>query len=93
MASIRKVKRIMKSRGTLEGAGVRLKRAIGFYHVPQLDPFLLLDDFPSNNPEDYLKCFPWHPRRGIETITYVLHVEVEYDGSMDNKGVIRAWPS
>ena len=90
MASIRKVKRIMKSRGTLEGAGVRLKRAFGYYHVPQLDPFLLLDDFHSNNPDDYIRGFPWHPHRGIETITYVLHGEVEHGDSMANRGVIRS---
>jgi redox-sensitive bicupin YhaK (pirin superfamily) len=90
MSSIRKIKRILKSKVTIEGAGVRLKRAFGFYHVPQLDPFLLLDDFHSNNPDDYLKGFPWHPHRGIETITYVLHGEVEHGDSMDNRGVIRS---
>jgi hypothetical protein len=90
MACTRKVKKIVKSRGTLEGAGVRLKRAFGYYHVPQLDPFLLLDDFHSNNPDDYLKGFPWHPHRGIETITYVLHGEVEHGDSMGNRGVIRS---
>ncbi|MGB9024238.1 MAG: pirin family protein [Candidatus Bathyarchaeia archaeon] len=90
MACTRKVKKIVKSRGTLEGAGVRLKRAFGHYHVPQLDPFLLLDDFHSNNPDDYLKGFPWHPHRGIETITYVLHGEVEHGDSMGNRGVIRS---
>lgn len=90
MACTRKVKKIVKSRGTLEGACVRLKRAFGHYHVPQLDPFLLLDDFHSNNPDDYLKGFPWHPHRGIETITYVLHGEVEHGDSMGNRGVIRS---
>jgi redox-sensitive bicupin YhaK (pirin superfamily) len=90
VTNIRKVKRIMKSKGTLEGAGVRLKRAFGYYHVPQLDPFLLLDDFHSNNPDDYIRGFPWHPHRGIETITYVLHGEVEHGDSMANRGVIRS---
>ena len=56
----------------MEGAGVRLKRAFGFNEAPLFDPFLLLDDFRSNNPADYLKGFPWHPHRGIETITYML---------------------
>lgn len=90
MSNIRRVKRILKSKATIEGAGVRLKRAFGFYHVPQLDPFLLLDDFHSNNPDDYVKGFPWHPHRGIETITYVLHGEVEHGDSMGSRGVIRS---
>jgi redox-sensitive bicupin YhaK (pirin superfamily) len=67
---------------------VYLKRAFGYQHVPQLDPFLLLDDFHSNNPDDYIKGFPWHPHRGIETITYVLHGKVEHSDSMGNKGII-----
>jgi len=90
VTSTRKVKRIVKSRSVIEGAGVRLKRAFGFYHVPQLDPFLLLDDFHSDDPDDYLRGFPWHPHRGIETITYVLHGEVEHGDSMGNRGVIRS---
>ena len=72
----------------MEGAGVRLKRAFGFYQVPLLDPFLLLDDFHSNHPDDYLKGFPWHPHRGIETITYVLYGKVEHGDSMENRGII-----
>jgi redox-sensitive bicupin YhaK (pirin superfamily) len=87
MAEIRRVDRIMKSTPTVEGAGVRLKRAFG-YDDPQLDPFLLLDDFHSENPEDYMPGFPWHPHRGIETITYMLHGEVAHGDSMGNKGVI-----
>ena len=71
-----------------EGAGVYLKRGFGFSQVPMFDPFLLFDDFHSDNPEHYLKGFPWHPHRGIETITYVLHGEVEHGDSMRNKGVI-----
>lgn len=67
---------------------MHLKRVFGYQHVPQLDPFLLLDDFHSNNPDDYIKGFPWHPHRGIETITYVLYGTVEHGDSMGNKGVI-----
>ncbi len=88
MADIRKIKKIFKSKPTVEGAGVHLRRAFGFYQVPLLDPFLLLDDFHSNNPADYLKGFPWHPHRGIETITYVLYGKVEHGDSMGNKGII-----
>jgi quercetin 2,3-dioxygenase len=84
----RQVKKILRSKPTLEGAGVRLKRAFGNALAPQMDPFLLLDDFHSNNPDDYVKGFPWHPHRGIETITYVLHGEVGHGDSMGNKGVI-----
>ncbi len=88
MSKTRKIKKIWKSRPTIEGAGVHLKRAFGFHEVPQLDPFLLLDDFHSSHPADYLAGFPWHPHRGIETITYVLHGEVEHGDSMGNKGII-----
>ncbi len=88
MPIIRKIKKLLKSTPTLEGAGVHLKRAFGNQHVPQLDPFLLLDDFHSSNPDDYLAGFPWHPHRGIETITYVLHGKVEHGDSMGNKGTI-----
>jgi len=88
MGRTRKIKKILKSRPTIEGAGVHLKRAFGYAHIPQLDPFLLLDDFHSNNPEDYIKGFPWHPHRGIETITYLLSGEVGHGDSMGNKGVI-----
>ncbi|MFX1255150.1 MAG: pirin family protein [Promethearchaeota archaeon] len=84
----RKIKRIMKSKPTMEGAGVRLKRAFGHNEASLLDPFLLLDDFHSNNPNDYIAGFPWHPHRGIETITYMLYGEVEHEDSLGNKGVI-----
>ncbi len=90
MAMIRKIRKVMRSKPTIEGAGVHLKRAFGYYHVPQLDPFLLLDDFHSNKPEEYVKGFPWHPHRGIETITYVLYGKVEHGDSMGNRGVIQA---
>lgn len=84
----RKIERILKSKPTLEGAGVHLKRAFGYNEVPELDPFLLLDDFHSDNPADYIAGFPWHPHRGIETVTYMLEGMVEHGDSMGNKGVI-----
>jgi len=85
----RKIKLMQKSRQVMEGAGVRLKRAFGRPHEATLfDPFLLLDDFHSDNPDDYIKGFPWHPHRGIETITYMLHGEIEHQDSLGNSGVI-----
>ena len=90
MTEIRKIRKVLKSKPTIEGAGVHLKRVFGFSETPMFDPFLLLDDFRSNNPEHYLKGFPWHPHRGIETITYVLSGKVEHGDSMGNKGVISA---
>ena len=88
--SQRTIKKIWKSEPTVEGAGVHLKRAFGFHELPLLDPFLLLDDFRSENPADYKAGFPWHPHRGIETITYVLDGDVEHGDSMGNKGFIAA---
>jgi quercetin 2,3-dioxygenase len=88
--SIRPVKRVIKSKPTLEGAGVHLSRAFGFGSTKDFDPFLLLDDFRNDVPEDYLAGFPWHPHRGIETITYVLAGTVEHGDSMGNSGVIGA---
>ena len=87
---IRAIKKIWKSEPTIEGAGVHLKRAFGFAELPMLDPFLLLDDFRSENPADYKAGFPWHPHRGMETITYVLDGDVEHGDSMGNKGEINA---
>ena len=89
MSERRRVRQVLKSRPTMEGAGVHLHRAIGMGPPEQYDPFLLLDDFRSDVPEQYLKGFPWHPHRGIETITYVLRGEVEHGDSLGNKGVIR----
>ena len=86
----RKIRKVIKSKPTIEGAGVHLKRAFGFSEVPAFDPFLLLDDFRSNDPRHYVQGFPWHPHRGIETITYVLSGNVEHGDSMGNKGVIGA---
>jgi len=88
MGEVRRIEKVWKSKPTIEGAGVRLKRAFGFDEVPQLDPFLLLDDFRSNNPTDYLRGFPWHPHRGIETITYILAGDAEHGDSLGNRGVI-----
>ena len=73
---------------TLEGAGVRLRRMFSGNEVPLLDPFLLLDNFGSSNPADYLAGFPWHPHRGIETVTYMLHGQVEHQDSLGNGGKI-----
>jgi redox-sensitive bicupin YhaK (pirin superfamily) len=88
--SIRAIKQIVQSTPTLEGAGVRLRRAFGFGDTTDFDPFLLLDDFRNDNPEDYLAGFPWHPHRGIETITYVLAGTVEHGDSLGNQGNLGA---
>jgi quercetin 2,3-dioxygenase len=88
MTTTRAIRKVLKAKPTLEGAGVHLHRAFGFSEVPQFDPFLLLDDFRNDRPEHYLKGFPWHPHRGIETITYVLKGDVEHADSMGNQGVI-----
>jgi len=90
MNAARKIKKIFKSKQTIEGAGVHLKRAFGSSEVGQFDPFLLLDDFRSENPNHYNKGFPWHPHRGIETITYILQGKVEHGDSLGNKGIIDA---
>jgi len=88
--SLRPIKRIIQAKPTLEGAGVRLRRAFGFGSTNDFDPFLLLDDFRNDIPEDYLAGFPWHPHRGIETITYVLAGTVEHGDSIGNRGTIAA---
>jgi redox-sensitive bicupin YhaK (pirin superfamily) len=88
--SIRPVKRIVQSQPTMEGAGVRLRRAFGFGDPGEHDPFLMLDDFRNDRPEDYLKGFPWHPHRGIETITYVLSGTVDHQDSLGNQGALGA---
>lgn len=86
----RLISKIWKSEPTIEGAGVHLKRAFGFHELPQLDPFLLLDDFRSHHPAEYKNGFPWHPHRGMETMTYVLDGDVEHADSLGNKGDISA---
>lgn len=86
----RNVEKILVARQTIEGAGVRLRRILGYDVTSTLDPFLLLDHFGSAKPEDYVKGFPWHPHRGIETVTYMWTGEVEHGDSMGNKGVIKS---
>ncbi len=88
MSKMRKIRKVFKSIPTIEGAGVHLRRAFGYDDVPMFDPFLLLDDFRSDNPDHYLKGFPWHPHRGIETITYMLDGEVDHGDSLGNEGTI-----
>ena len=88
MALTRSVALLLTGNPTVEGAGVRLNRVFGHPEVPRFDPFLLLDDFGSDNPDDYIAGFPWHPHRGIETVTYMLSGEVEHSDSLGNEGVI-----
>jgi hypothetical protein len=88
--SLRPVKRVIEAQPTLEGAGVKLRRAFGFGNTGEFDPFLLLDDFRNDRPADYLAGFPWHPHRGIETITYVLAGTVNHADSLGNKGALGA---
>src|SRR5215510_2045991 len=88
--SIRPVKRIVEAKPTVEGAGVRLRRAFGFGDTTETDPFLLLDDFRNDQPADYMAGFPWHPHRGIETITYVLSGSVAHGDSLGNEGTLGA---
>ena len=84
--SIRPVKRIIESKPTMEGAGVKLRRAFGFGDTKETDPFLLFDDFRNDRPDDYLAGFPWHPHRGIETVTYILEGSVEHRDSLGSHG-------
>jgi redox-sensitive bicupin YhaK (pirin superfamily) len=84
--SLRATREILEAKPTIEGAGVHLRRAFGFGKTKDFDPFLLFDDFRGDKPEDYIAGFPWHPHRGIETITYVLAGEVAHGDSLGNKG-------
>ena len=88
--SVRPIKQLIRTQPTLEGAGVKLQRGFGFGNTAEFDPFLLFDDFRNENPADYLKGFPWHPHRGIETITYVLAGTVEHGDSLGNRGTLGA---
>src|SRR5262245_65404932 len=88
--SVRPVKSVRSTKATLEGAGVRLQRAFGFGNTSEFDPFLLFDDFRNDNPDDYLAGFPWHPHRGIETITSVLAGSVEHVDSLGKRGSLGA---
>ncbi|HEV2450265.1 MAG TPA: pirin family protein [Thermoplasmata archaeon] len=85
---LREVQEVLEAQPTIEGAGVHLRRAFGHREVPRLDPFLLLDDFRSENPAEYVAGFPWHPHRGIETVTYILDGRVDHEDSLGNKGAI-----
>ncbi len=89
MSNARTIKRIVKGIPAIDGAGVHLVRVIGYHDVKDFDPFLMLDAFDSRNPEDYVKGFPWHPHRGIETITYLVEGDIEHGDSLGNKGSIR----
>lgn len=86
---IREVKKTVEGARAVDGAGVRLVRVIGHRDVEDFDPFLMLDAFDSTNPEDYIKGFPWHPHRGIETITYLISGDIEHGDSLGNKGSIK----
>lgn len=88
MGEVRKIKRIVAGEPSIDGAGVKLTRVVGRRDVKDFDPFLLLDGFGSKNPEDYIKGFPWHPHRGIETVTYMFSGEVVHGDNLGNEGVI-----
>lgn len=90
MSILRGVKKVFKYTPTMDGAGVKLRRAFGFYQTPKFDPFLLLDEFHSDKPEDYINGFSWHPHRGIETVTYILEGSVVHEDSLGNKETISA---
>lgn len=86
----KKVRNVITAKPTLEGAGVRINRVFGYFEKEMTDPFLMMDYFHSSNPDEYIKGFPWHPHRGIETITYLLSGAVEHSDSLGNKGVIKS---
>lgn len=88
METLRKVVKITKGQPAVDGAGVKLVRVIGYNDTKDYDPFLMLDAFDSDNSEDYIKGFPWHPHRGIETITYLIHGDIEHGDNLGNSGSI-----
>ena len=90
LTEIRKIKTVFRSKPTTEGAGVQLKRVFGYNETALMDPFLLLDHFGSDNPDDYMAGFPWHPHRGIETITYMIEGKVKHEDSLGNSGTIES---
>lgn len=89
MVKLRTVRKIVSGKATVDGAGVRLVRVLGNHDTKEFDPFLMLDAFDSTNPDDYVKGFPWHPHRGIETITYLVSGDIEHGDSLGNSGSIR----
>ncbi|NLC83759.1 MAG: pirin family protein [Ruminococcaceae bacterium] len=89
MGELRKILKVVRGKPTIDGAGVHLVRVLGHHDTKDFDPFLMMDAFDSSNPEDYTKGFPWHPHRGIETITYLVSGEIEHGDSLGNSGVIR----
>ncbi len=90
MSKKRSIEKIFKGKDAIDGAGVKLIRVFGYGDTKEIDPFLMLDAFDSNNSEDYIKGFPWHPHRGIETVTYLLDGSIKHEDSLGNKGVIKA---
>jgi len=88
MDTLRKIIKIKRGQQAVDGAGVKLVRVIGYDDTKEFDPFLMLDAFDSENPEDYTKGFPWHPHRGIETITYLIHGDIEHGDNLGNRGSI-----
>jgi len=87
--SARKCTQIVRGQHAIDGAGVKLRRVLGIRTIKDFDPFLMLDGFDSSNPQDYIKGFPWHPHRGIETVTYLLRGDIEHGDSLGNSGFIR----
>lgn len=88
MNNLRKIIKISKGQPAVDGAGVKLVRVFGYHDTKDYDPFLMFDAFDSEHPEDYTKGFPWHPHRGIETITYLIHGDIEHGDSLGNSGSI-----
>jgi redox-sensitive bicupin YhaK (pirin superfamily) len=88
MSELRTIKKIVTGKNAVDGAGVKLVRVIGYYDTKEFDPFLMMDAFDSTNPNDYIKGFPWHPHRGIETVTYLIKGDIEHGDSLGNKGSI-----